>query len=135
MGNETINIDALATKISKKLSDYCEVTYDVMKDAVKKTAKQTAKEINERAGELFEGGAYKQSWHVKEGRFVNEQYGYTSIVYSWEYRIAHLLENDHAKVSGGRVIGVVKGRAHIAPAEANAQKMLVDEIKAGIARR
>ena len=136
MGNG-INIDQLTKAVTSEMNKFRDLTHTALMEAVDKTTKETVKQIRANVRSNFGGtGEYAKSW-TSDIVKLNRSSQYARKVYSRDphYRLTHLLENGHAKVSGGRVIGTVKGRAHITPAEANAQKMLVDEIKAGIAGR
>lgn len=125
------SVAQLNTAVLGVLADFKDVTNDVVEQAVKETAVETAKKISQNAAAQFpEGtGDYAKSWSQKT---VNgRKYGrYTRIVYSRDpyYRLAHLLENGHAKVNGGRV----EGRPHIAPAADAAADKLLTRIKSGV---
>lgn len=126
-----VNIDKLSLSVINELETYKKLTVEIMEEAVKKTAKETVADIRERAEKEFSGtGAYAKSWAAKRDKDLRGKYKYSMVVYSKSpyYRIAHLLEKGHAKVSGGRVMG----RAHIAPAEEIARQNLVKYIKEGI---
>lgn len=120
---QKVNIDKLAVEVYDRLMQYQKVTLDVMENAVENTAKLTAMDINERAAEKFDGNKYSRSWSYKKDGSIKGRLAFSMVVYSKKpyYRIAHLLEKDHAGVNGGRV---VKGREHIAPAAVAAEKTL-----------
>ena len=122
-----IKIDELAQAIQDELDDYADVTYEEMSEAVKETGKSVAKDINQRASSLFKGDKYASSWVSKETGKTTRSI--TVTVHSpSQYRIAHLLENGHAKRGGGRV----EGRPHIEPAEEAGEKKLEEDLKKAI---
>ena len=84
-----------------------------------------------RSAELFNGNEYRGSWAWKRDKSLRGKWNYSAVVYSRKpyYRIAHLLENGHAKVNGG----FVEGRPHIAPAAKRAEQILTMYIKQAIA--
>ena len=129
-----INVDRLAMTVLTRLEDWKDVTIESMKIAVNNTAVMTADEINENAAKLFQGKKYSKSWSSKRDPNLKGRYRYDMVVYSKKpyYRLAHLLENGHAKVSGGRTIGDVKGREHIATPASLVEKRLTEALKSAI---
>lgn len=126
-----VDVDRLALEVIKSLDAYKDVTVEIVTAAVTRTAKETAAEIRTRAKEKFGGtGNYARSWKYKRDPSLKGKYRMDMVVYSQKphYRLAHLLEKDHAKVNGGRFVG----RPHISPAEQLAQKKLIEYIKNGI---
>ena len=101
------------------LNDYGDACYDDVAEAVEETGKLTRDEIRANA-RRYGWKKYPQSWTVKKD---NKGLYAKSIVYAGKdgYRIAHLLENGHAKRNGGRV----RAYPHIRPAEEKAERTLL----------
>lgn len=125
--SKSIPIAQLSAEVQKVFEDYQELTFDQIQQAVEETAAATARDINERAKALFGGKKYKKSWKRKPDKTLRGRWKYSEIVYSsnGEYRVAHLLENGHAKRNGGRTAA----QPHIAPAVEQAEETLVEAIK------
>ena len=118
---DTVSVDALADAVMEGLLEYADLAAEDMKRAVRSAGNAAKKEISANAPKKT--GAYAKSWAVKKTRETSDSLSVT--VYSRNrYWLAHLLEFGHAKRGGGRVAG----RAHIAPAEANAAEKLEREI-------
>ena len=116
----SINIDKLATEILSDLELYLANTVKDVEDAVLETAKETVEELKRTSPSMT--GDYADSWSQKKDTSIRGKWWCSRVVYSKkpEYRITHLLEHGHAKVSGGRVSGKVAARPHIKKAEQNA---------------
>lgn len=128
----SINIDQLADEVVKALEDFRDITVDVMKDAVDRTAKETVEDIrgNIESSGIKGGGKYRKSWAAKKDAGARGRYAYAKVVYARapHYRLTHLLEHGHAKISGGRV----PAYPHVKTAEESAQERLAQYIKDGI---
>lgn len=113
-----INIDQLASEVMKNLEIYQGNTVDTVTKAVQETAKETVAELNRTSPKSPEGGDYAKSWDKKRDKNIRGKWYMSMTVYSKdpEYRLTHLLEHGHAKVTGGRV----RGKPHIKVAEDNA---------------
>ena len=122
MNGQRVSIDDLPTVVKKSLEEYCDFTAEEVKQIVQEVSESVKDEIMEKAP--VDTGAYRKSW-----RFSKEKETATSlsmVVHSEKhYRLTHLLEKGHAKRGGGRVAAQV----HIAPAESNAEKMIVEKIE------
>lgn len=125
MPQQKVTTDGLAKAISNALSVYGEGVTEGIKEDVKAVASDCAKEIRNNARTAFKGnGAYAKDWRAS--KTDENPMGVTYTVHSpRHYMLAHLLENGHAKRSGGRV----EGRPHIGPAEQKAVDTLEKKIK------
>lgn len=126
-----INIDKMALEVMKNLETYRDATLDIVEYAVDKTTNDVLDDIRENieaAG--IGGGNYKKAWRAKKFRIGHGVWSAGKIIYAKApyNSIAHLLENGHAKVGGGRV----PGRPHIAPAAERALRYMETYIKSGI---
>jgi len=125
-----IKTDELAAAVDEILSGYAENVVGVVKEEAQDVAKTCVKEIKANARALFRtsgSNSYANSWRQKVTAETPE--GVVVTVYSRKYHLAHLLEHGHAIVRSGKMIGRVRARPHIAPAEQNAAKELEKRIK------
>ena len=113
-----IDIDELTKEVVKGLQEYSELADSEMKKAVRKTAASVKKEISANAPK--QTGDYSKSWRASLTEERSHAMHMTVHANPPEYRLAHLLENGHAKRGGGRV----EGHPHIAPAEKNGEILL-----------
>jgi hypothetical protein len=120
-----INIDKLAVEVMGELDLYLGNTVETVSRAVEETAEETVEELN-RTSPKGATGEYAKSWDHKRDPGIKGKYRLSRVVYANkpDYRLTHLLENDHAKVNGGRV----KGKPHIRKAEENAETRLMAKL-------
>ena len=120
--NQTVSVENLSSAVRRQLEEYCNFTADEVKQIVGEVGESVKKEIMENAP--VDTGAYRKSWRVtKESETATSM---SVVVHSEKrYRLTHLLEKGHAKRGGGRVAAKV----HIAPAEANAEKQLIEKVE------
>lgn len=120
--NQTVSVDDLSTVIKRELEEYCDFMAEEVKQIVGEVGENVKNEIKEKAP--VDTGAYRKSWKVTK---TKETATSLSVVVHSEkrYRLTHLLEKGHAKRGGGRVAAKV----HIAPAEANAEKQLIERVE------
>ena len=122
MGYQRVCIDQMADVIMEELNKFSETGIEEVKKAVKKGGKIVKDDIN--ASAPVRTGKYAKSWTYKVTSEDSSSIEVT--VYSpSRYMLAHLLEHGHAKRGGGRVAAQV----HIAPAEASAEKQLLEKIE------
>lgn len=122
--SKTIKPEGLGAEIAKTVAEYTsEVTAGVKKD-VRDVAKECRDEIKENSPVRPGGGSYKKGWSQTTSYETTNDLRIT--VYNrTDYQLAHLLENGHAKVNGGRV----PGKPHIRPAEEHAEVELERRVK------
>lgn len=118
--NQKVKPEQLSDIIMEGLKEYKNLSTDAMKDAVEKTAKDVKNEIQDKAP--VRTGRYKRSWTVTKTEENADRLVMT--VHAGRYQLTHLLEHGHAKRGGGRVAAI----PHIAPAEADGEKQLEEEI-------
>lgn len=117
-----IKIEDLEDAIMSELMNYSDEVTEELKTDVTQVAKECMRDIKNRAPKL--SGDYKKSWKVKKA--YESAMDIRVVIHSpKEYRIAHLLENGHAKRGGGRV----EGKPHITPAAESAEKKLMRKIR------
>lgn len=120
--SKKISISELSDAILEELEGYRDIAVEEMNKAIQDAGKTVQKEIEATAPK--DTGTYAKSWRSK----ITEQtaLGIHVTVHSpSRYRIAHLLENGHAKRSGGRV----DARPHIAAAEEKGDKQLEEDLR------
>lgn len=117
-----IKIDALADAVAKELASYSQECTDELKTMVKKTAKEAVQEL--KVSSPKESGEYASGW-TSRVEYESQEDIRVSIYNKKKPQLTHLLEDGHAKVTGGRVAG----QPHIGPAEDNAAKKLDNKVK------
>ena len=124
---QTVKIDGLADAVMDALMEYQEEVSEGTKKAVQKVSRECAREIRTKAPQ--DSGTYAKSWTVK--RLEENESEIHMVIYSKNrYQLAHLLEYGHVlKNKDGRVLGTVGAKPHIRPAELNAEKKLMKEVK------
>ena len=117
---QTISYAKLDQAISKILTEYSDQINTNMGVVVSKVCGQGAKALRAESSAKFDGNKYAKNWKYKTetGRLYSE-----GTIYNEMYMMPHLLEFGHALVRGGRKVGQVPGRAHIAPV---ADKLVTD---------
>lgn len=123
----SVSIDDLAAALVQELQAYSGEVAEDLKTSVKRTTKACVNALKESSPE--DTGAYAKSWRARtayeSGNDIRCQ------VYNKDhYQLTHLLEDGHAKVSGGRV----KGQPHIQPAADAASELLEKEVKIRVGR-
>ena len=117
-----VSIQGMGDAIQKMLDAYRDEAIEATNEAVKAAGDTVVSEIA--AGAPKRTGTYAGSWVSKVTSETT--FGTHVTVYSpTRYRIAHLLENGHAKRGGGRV----EGKPHIAPAEQKGIQQLEEDIQ------
>ncbi len=116
-----IPITDLSKAVMDELENYRDLAVEEVNQAVKDAGETVKKEI---AAHAPGTGKYAGSWVSKVT--AQTATGIEVTVHSpTRYRIAHLLENGHAKRNGGRV----PGSPHIAPAEEVGEKQLTEDLE------
>lgn len=118
----SVKIDELANVIADELAKYNQEVTDGMKKEIKKAAKECKNEIQQNSPKLT--GDYRNGWRVNVS-FESEEDIRVNVHNKTDYQLTHLLEHGHAKQNGGRV----EGYPHIGPAEQNAEKKLLQNVK------
>ena len=127
--NKKTKPEDLAAEIVKAVGDYTNSVTKGVKNDVRAVAKQCRDEIKEKSPVRPGGGSYKKGWSQKTSYETTNDLRIT--VYNrTDYQLAHLLENGHAKVNGGRV----EGKPHIRPAEQRAEEELTKRVKVTVAK-
>lgn len=118
----SIKVDDLAKAVAEELEQYSQDVTDGVKNEVRRVAKECAQEI--RQNSPVQTGSYRKGWR-DEVAFESREDIRVTVRNKTDYQLTHLLEHGHAKVNGGRV----EGTPHIAPAEQNAEKKLLQKVK------
>lgn len=118
----SIKVDDLAKAVAEELEQYSQDVTDGVKKEVRRVAKECAQEI--RQNSPVQTGSYRKGWR-DEVAFESREDIRVTVRNKTDYQLTHLLEHGHAKVNGGRV----EGTPHIAPAEQNAEKKLLQKVK------
>lgn len=119
------NADKFAAQISDALKEYAK-DLNVGLDEVFKTVGKNGADLvkkNAKSANLKITGKYASGWTFQ---IEKSRLGSGVVIYNKNKPgLAHLLENGHAKRSGGRV----EGTPHIAPAEEQLESELMNEIE------
>ena len=118
----TISPEDLSDAVQAALEEYGDLAKEVTRDTVRKVAKTCRQEI--RAASPRKTERYAKGWRISETVSPNGDVSET-VYNSAAPNLTHLLENGHAKVNGGRV----EGKAHIAPAERQAEANLLEGLE------
>lgn len=132
MASRKIKPEQLGEAINEILTEYAETVTENSKEAVETTAKMAVKVAQSYASGIGRGKYAKSITSTKTETSI---YGTTVTIHSKQYRIAHLLEHGHAKVTrSGKVLGMTKAFPHFRPAEAMAESTLEQKVKQAIQR-
>lgn len=129
MASKRSTIEKLSDSIKDLLDDYAETIDKDVNEVTKKVAQKGAKAIAESARSMFGGsGNYASGW---TSQTENKRWAASAVIYNAKAPgLAHLLENGHATVNGGRV----PGRAHVAPVEELIIKEYEEAVKNAITK-
>lgn len=123
-----VSVEELSDEIMKHLTEYSEEVSDNVKEAVDKVADECNAEIKDHITFNQPTGKYVKAFRVKtryEDKYSKRKTWYVS---GSHYRLTHLLENGHAKVSGGRT----EAYPHIKYGEEIARKRMEELSKEAI---
>ena len=125
--SRAVKPEDLGKEIAKAVAEYTDgVTANVKKN-VRDVAKECRDEIKQKSPARPGGGSYKKGWSERTSFETTDELRIT--VYNrTDYQLAHLLENGHAKVNGGRV----EGKPHIRPAADHAEQELERRIEVAV---
>lgn len=134
--SKTVSIDDMAEVISQELESYRKEVMDALKKDVKAVAKETVQTLKKTSPRRAKNSSkpkdkpqkppqrYYKGWKSKVT--VDSQDDIKLVIYNAKKpQLTHLLENGHAKVTGGRVEGI----PHIRPATEQAEKELEGRVK------
>ena len=117
-----IRADQLADAVIEELENYSEDVTEGIKKAVIEAAKDCKSQIQ--SNSPVQTGSYKKGWRIKKA--YESPTDIRLIIHNkTDYQLVHLLENGHAKVTGGRV----PGHPHVAPAAEAAARALESKAK------
>lgn len=126
----TITLDNLDKAVRQILSDYSDDVSKNLDEITKKVGKKGAELLKAESLSDFPDSKkhkkrYGQTWtsQAETGRL------YTTVtIYNRQAGLPHLLENGHALVAGGRNLGSVAGREHIAPVAEKLEEQYIKEV-------
>lgn len=126
MGRTVITPDKLGAEVEKILAQYGEEVEQNIDIIRKKVAQKGATALRNVSKDKFGGsGEYAKNWTVTEEKMPH----YTSaVIHNKKAGLPHLLEHGHVLIIGGRTVGRVAGREHIAPVEEEITNLYVNEV-------
>lgn len=124
-----IRADMLGDEIGKILDKYVEVTDQNIKEIQGKVARKGAAALRNESKATFGGtGDYAKGWSSTTQKKAGKHYS-SNVIYNKDIpQLTHLLEHGHALVIGGRKLGQVPGREHIAPVEEEVINQYLDQV-------
>ena len=127
-----VEMDGLAAAIADALEEFQEETMQDVKTSVKAAAKVCVESLEETSPKRKKKreNPYSEGWRAKvtyeSGTDIRVQ-----VYNKTNYQLTHLLEDGHAKVSGG----TVPGTPHIEPAAEKASQMLLKDINIKVGKK
>ena len=116
MASVRIKADQLGSTIQAILDDYGDEIEQYSREITKKIGRKGATALKNESLDTFPNGTgkYAKGWTSTEVTYPH----YTSVViYNKTPGLPHLLEHGHVLKRGGRQVGFVPGREHIAKVE------------------
>ncbi|EDS77240.1 prophage pi2 protein 37 [Clostridium botulinum C str. Eklund] len=123
-----IDVDSLASEISKELESYTEDVTAGVKKAVDIAAKETNKEIKKHITFKEHTGKYVKAFRIKTSFEDKYNKRKTWYVANGQHRLTHLLEKGHALRQGGRT----EAYPHIKYGEELAKRRMEELVKEAI---
>ena len=123
-----ISVDQLAAEIAKGLAEYSQDVVEKVNVSSEKVGKAAVKKLKKTSPKKT--GKYAKSWTMATEKEFGQPHKRIVHARAPHYRLVHLLEHGHAKVSGGRVAGI----PHVRPAEERVIKEFMDEVEEAIKR-
>ena len=116
-----------ADVVEDGLFNYSTAAYQTMERVIREVGNEAAKKLQTQSETPRKTGKYAKSWAYKRWQKGRREINFAGgVVYAKKpgYRLAHLLENGHAKRGGGRTTE----RVHIEPVAAWAQDEAFERI-------
>lgn len=125
-----VTIDSLGAEMEKILTEYGEDVTQNLSSITKEVGKKGVQLLKNESLNAFPDSKkhrrrYGSTW---TSRTEERLTGTKITLYNTQAGLPHLLENGHALVAGGRQVGTVAGRTHIAPVEAKLQQLYESEV-------
>lgn len=126
-----ITAEALESEVKKILEEYGEEVNENLDDIVKRMTQKGLQALKADSASTFgttktRQKKYAKTWRssVETGRLSTQ-----GTLYNEQSGLPHLLEHGHALVAGGRKVGEVAGRVHIAKVEDELIRLFEREVK------
>lgn len=116
MANRRVKADQLGAAIEDILKEYGEEVEFNLREVTKRVGKKGAQTLRNESKDTFPNGTgeYAKGWTSTEVKYPHYESVY---IHNKIPGLPHLLEHGHVLKRGGRQVGFVEGREHIAPVE------------------
>ena len=126
-----LTLDNFSKEMEKILEEYSDDVKSNLDVATKKVTTQGVKLLRAESKAKFgttpkRDKKYAATW---TSSFESKRLSAQGTIYNTQAGLPHLLENGHALVAGGRKIGEVAGREHIAKVENELIRLMEQEVK------
>lgn len=129
--SKKVNLNNFASEVTKITKEYADEVTDKTEAAIMKTAFHAEEQLHVAGNFEDRSGKYHKGWTIT---FYKLRFGLEAVVHNKRYQLTHLLESGHAKWLWGRpTSGQVRAFPHIEAVNEEAQRMLEEEIRKGIA--
>jgi len=126
-----VTVDNLGEEIKKVLAEYGDEVSANLNEIVTDVTKKGVQALRSESAATFgttkkRKKKYSKSW---TSSFETSRLSKQGTIYNAQANLPHLLEHGHALVAGGRKMGTVPGREHIAKVEDELIKLMEQEVK------
>lgn len=123
-----IKVDDLTDAIVEELRGYRQEVVDDLKESVESAADACVNELRRTSPK--DTGDYRKGWR-KTNAYESDSDIRVQVHNATDHQLTHLLEDGHAKVSGGRT----PAQPHIGPAADNAAQLLEKDVKMKVGKK
>ena len=131
MASKKVTVETLAAEVKHILEEYGDEVSANLNEIVTDVTKKGVKALKAESAATFgvsknRKKKYKNTW---TSQMQTSRLSKQGTIYNTQAGLPHLLEHGHAIVSGGRKLGDVAGREHIAKVEQELIRLMELEVK------